>query len=144
MGGAALSRVAEYYDKLSQFYDEVYRGEQVVKYLRARAVIGEPRRLLDAGCGTGIVAEVFPRSYVVCVELSEGMARRASERGIDVVLGDAWMPPLRPCSFDAALSITVVEPGRLSEMAGVLTRYARVALAESLGEWAVAVGCSLG
>ena len=142
MEPAELRRVAEYYDALSVTYDELYGQEQLVKYLRARAALGAVERLLDAGCGTGLSAAVFGGSHIVCIEASLGMAVRAAERGVDVVLGDAWRPPLRGCAFDAALAITVVGPGEAAALARLLSSYATRVLVESLGEWAVATGCT--
>ncbi len=132
---APLFEIAEYYDKLAGVYDELYGQEQIVKYLKALAYV-KGDRVLDVGCGTGLGASVLRPRYVVCVDVSLGMLRRAASRGalIDVVAADAYKLPLRPRGFDAALAITVFE--RLED-AGALREFADVVVAETLGRWLI-------
>lgn len=133
MTARALLEIAEYYDKLAGVYDELYGQEQVVKYLKALAYI-KGERVLDVGCGTGLGASVLSPRYVLCVDISLGMLRRARDIGVDVLAADAYRLPIRPRSFDAALAITVFEK---LEDAGVLREFADVVVAETLGRWLV-------
>ncbi|MEL9990992.1 MAG: methyltransferase domain-containing protein [Thermoproteus sp.] len=128
-----MKELVEYYDNLSRTYDELYGQEQVVKYLKASAhIIGD--RILDAGCGTGLGAALLRPRYVVCVDISRGMLERARSRGLDVLMADVRLLPLRPKSFDTALAITVFE--NISD-ARILSTYADVVVAETLGVWLV-------
>ncbi len=78
----------------------------------ARAVAGHARRVLDAGCGTGILVpallEARPGLELVCeVDFAEEMLRQARLRVADprvtVVAADISRLPFPPAAFDAAL-----------------------------------------
>jgi tRNA1(Val) A37 N6-methylase TrmN6 len=81
------------------------------------AAAGRPRRILDLGCGNGVVALAlalrFPAAAIVGVELQAplaALARRNAELNdvrLDVVEGDLARPaalPLAPASFDLVVS----------------------------------------
>ncbi|MEZ0248027.1 MAG: class I SAM-dependent methyltransferase [Thermoproteus sp.] len=128
-----MKELIEYYDNLSRTYDELYGQEQIVKYLKASAYIAGDR-ILDAGCGTGLGAALLRPRYVVCADISGGMLERAKGRGLDVLMADLRLLPLRPKSFDAALAITVFED---VNDARILLMYADMVVAETLGVWLV-------
>lgn len=85
-----------------------YRPEQdvVLRHLGGRT----HRRVLDLGCGTGILAtrvrRTFARIEVVGCDFSRGMLQRAAGRGPSVrwVQGDALHLPFGDSTFDAAYS----------------------------------------
>lgn len=133
-----MERLAEYYDKLADVYDELYGQEQTVKYLKALAYVSGSR-IVDVGCGTGIGTGLLSPRYVLCVDISLGMLRKAAARGLDIDLlaADAYLLPLRRRSFDTALAITVFE--RLED-SRVLADFAEVVVAETLGRWLVSRG----
>jgi ubiquinone/menaquinone biosynthesis C-methylase UbiE len=102
------------FDVWSRFYDlpwvqrVTYRPEQDA-VLRRLAPL-RPRRVLDLGCGTGILATrlrgALPGAAVVGCDFSRGMLARAAARGPggSWIQGDALRLPFADGSFDAALS----------------------------------------
>lgn len=86
----------------------VYRPEQdaVLQTLRARRA----RRILDVGCGTGLLAarlrRELPRARVVGCDFSRGMLAHAARRAKApaLVQGTALALPFADASFDAVVS----------------------------------------
>ena len=69
-------------------------------------------RVLDVGCGTGLLMERLRESYYVGLDVSLGMLSKAKERraGLaDLVLGDARQLPFRSKSFETCYSFTVLQ-----------------------------------
>jgi ubiquinone/menaquinone biosynthesis C-methylase UbiE len=101
------------FDLWSRFYDLplvqrlTYRPEQDAVLRRLVALA--PARVLDVGCGTGILAARVRstlRASVVGCDFSRGMLRQAvaRDRGCRWVRGDALRLPFADASFDAAFS----------------------------------------
>jgi ubiquinone/menaquinone biosynthesis C-methylase UbiE len=102
------------FDLWSRFYDAplvqrlTYRPEQDA-VVRALA-LGAHRRVLDVGCGTGVLAERLARELpgvaVVGCDFSRGMLRQAAllRPGPAFVQGDALRLPFRAGAFDAVVS----------------------------------------
>jgi ubiquinone/menaquinone biosynthesis C-methylase UbiE len=102
------------FDLWSHFYDApvvqrlTYRPEHdaVLSALRRAA----PSRVLDVGCGTGLLASrirrELPRAAVVGCDFSQGMLARAAQsaRASALVQGSATALPFRDGSFDALVS----------------------------------------
>lgn len=102
------------FDAWSLFYDLplvqrlTYRPvhDALLRGLRATA----PRRILDVGCGTGLlttrILREMPRVRLVGCDFSDGMLRHAAARTREVAWtrGDAQRLPLRDASFDAVVS----------------------------------------
>jgi len=101
------------YDKEADAYD-VTRGGEARAEAAAAAVLGlvpaGARRLLDVGCGTGIVtrrlAAARPATEVTGADLTYGMARMAAARlpGA-IVLADSRALPFPDATFDAVTSV---------------------------------------
>ncbi len=114
------------------------------------------RRVLDIGCGTGLLAarirRALPSTEVVGCDFSYGMLRRARTRSHDIgwTQGDATRLPFRSCSFDAVLStesfhwipdqemalaefFRVVAPGGRLLLALIAPRFQLVSQATRLG-----------
>jgi len=94
-------------DRTAPVYDERFRALQEEKY---RIVLGRlgalpTGRLLDLGCGTGLLSPHLPRP-AVGLDLSAAMLRRAHPRGVLAVQGDADALPFADASFAAVLSFT--------------------------------------
>ena len=102
------------FDAWSTFYDLplVQRltylpvQDAVVSALRPSA----PRRVLDVGCGTGLLAtrlrNELPAATIAGCDFSHGMLQRARARDAAVgwIRGDAQRLPLRDASVDAIVS----------------------------------------
>jgi SAM-dependent methyltransferase len=131
------------FDGWSLFYDlpwvqrAVYRGphDAVVEHLRN----GACRRVLDVGCGTGILATrlrgELPGTQVVGCDFSSGMLRHAQarDRHGSWVRGDGGRLPFRSGSFDAIVSTEAFhwfpdKRAALTEFRRVLRRRGRLLL----------------
>jgi len=83
-------------------------------------------RALELGCGTGLllsrVAEVAKQA--VGIDLSEGMARRARDRGLDVRIGSLRALPFEDEQFDLTYSFKVL--AHVPEVEAAIREAARV------------------
>ncbi|MBI4146015.1 class I SAM-dependent methyltransferase [Candidatus Woesearchaeota archaeon] len=95
-----------YYDEIAESYDELHFDEQkrkaelILKELR----ISKEDKLLDVGCGTGKVTELFP-CKVTGVDPSRELLKKAK---IMVVQGVAEALTFSDKSFDVVISLTVI------------------------------------
>lgn len=103
MGTARYDGIADWYD--TEFQPTPLEGPTwaVVERLLGR---GEGR-LLDVGCGTGAYATGMAGLGwdVTGLDASEDMLRRARERGVEAIHGDATRLPFGDATFDAAVSL---------------------------------------
>ena len=107
-------RARQYYDDFSDSYERG-RGHgyhQMIDDLEVQvtAPFARDARVLELGCGTGLilarVAEVAKEA--VGIDLSEGMAQRAKDRGLDVHIGSVCDLPFEDDQFDLAYSFKVL------------------------------------
>jgi ubiquinone/menaquinone biosynthesis C-methylase UbiE len=82
-------------------------------------------RILDNGCGTGILFELLPDADIVGLDISGGMIEKAKRRSTKVVLGDSQTLPFRDGKFDLIFNRSLLhhvpDPQKaISEMARVL------------------------
>jgi ubiquinone/menaquinone biosynthesis C-methylase UbiE len=107
-------RARQYYDDFSDSYERG-RGHgyhQMIDDLEVQVTTPYARdaRVLELGCGTGLilarVAEVAKEA--VGIDLSEGMAQRAKDRGLDVHIGSVCALPFEDDQFDLAYSFKVL------------------------------------
>ncbi len=130
--------VREYYETWAEDYEADvdsagYSGPAIAARLLPRYVPADAARLLDAGCGTGLVGrELAALGYphIDGFDLSESMARRARETGgyrevrggIDIMRA----ADIYPADYDAVLSIGVFTLGHVpAEAFEVLLELAR-------------------
>lgn len=104
----------QYYDDFSTSYERErgYGYHQMLDDLEVRLTEEYARgaRVLELGCGTGLILERIAKvaKEAVGIDLSEGMAERARERGLDVHLGSVTDLPFADESFDLAYSFKVL------------------------------------
>jgi SAM-dependent methyltransferase len=79
------------------------RGFEPVATMLAAVAEARPRRVLDAGCGTGEIAELVSAQTVVCVDLSPAAVEAARSRGLDARLADVQALPFGDGEFDIVL-----------------------------------------
>ncbi|MEM4556018.1 MAG: class I SAM-dependent methyltransferase [Acidilobaceae archaeon] len=113
--------IRERYEIACESYDELYKEEQAEKYFVALKLVKPWGIVLDAGCGTALLAEYFDFtgtlknvSLYICLDYSSCMLKRARERleSLDMryVLLEASIEeiPLPSKSVDVTYSITVL------------------------------------
>jgi len=106
--------VRRYYDDFSDTYEQGRnRGyHRMIDQLELELVAPYARgaRVLELGCGTGLilarVAEIAKRA--VGIDLSEGMAQHARNRGLDVRIGDLCELPFEDEQFDVTYGFKVL------------------------------------
>jgi ubiquinone/menaquinone biosynthesis C-methylase UbiE len=133
-----------FFDLWSTFYDLApvqrltYRPvhDAVLRVLAA----APPRRLLDVGCGTGLLGarlrDALPETRVVCCDFSLGMLRHAASHAgaLGFVQGDALRLPFAAASFDALVCTEAFhwfpdQPAALAEFHRVLAAGGRLVVA---------------
>ncbi len=111
------SRIREYYDHLSDSYDDLYGKEQEEKHERILESLGKERfdLLIEVGCGTG---EMLERARTNCLwavgtDISPNMLRKArmKTRGeiTDFVLSDCSALPFKDGTSDLVISISLLK-----------------------------------
>ena len=111
-------RVAEWYNTLSDSYDELYGEEQSRKYEKVLGFLGNRhfRVLIDIGCGTGTFLEKAHEIYdhAIGIDLSRKMLRIARRRNVantDYVLASSNSLPIKEASSDCSVSISTAKAG---------------------------------
>ena len=103
-----------YYDDFSRSYeDERSQGyHRMVDQLEIDVAMPYARdaSVLELGCGTGLILEPIAEvaKEAVGIDLSQGMALRARERGLDVRIGDICALPFEDDRFDLTYSFKVL------------------------------------
>ncbi|MFA9410747.1 MAG: class I SAM-dependent methyltransferase [Deltaproteobacteria bacterium] len=114
MGDASEQKARRYYDDFSDSYERGrgYGYHRMIDDLEIQATMPYARgaRVLELGCGTGLilsrVAEVAEEA--VGIDLSEGMAQLARDRGLDVHIGSVCDLPFEDDQFDLTYSFKVL------------------------------------
>ncbi len=131
---AAFDKAADSYDDAAVVQREVCAR---LDALSRRHPGGPPRRILDAGCGTGFglpfLAERFPEATVLALDFAPAMLSRLPAGIALAVGGDMEHLPLRDGSVDAvwsSLALQWCHPARaLAEIARILLPGGRAWLA---------------
>lgn len=107
-GGYLTVDAAVTYDPITQY--ALPPNEDWVRQIVIDAIQGNPRRMLDLGCGTGSstlrLKQAFPKAEVMGLDLSPHMLiiaqRKAQETGLEILFrhGNALATGLSAASFD--------------------------------------------
>lgn len=107
-------QVRHAFDKAATRYDAYAQLQRLVlqELVRTgREVIPAGARVLDIGCGTGMLAELAADAglnwQLAGLDIAPGMCRVAGERGMLAACADAEVLPLAEASVEAALSSLV-------------------------------------
>ncbi len=132
-------------------YDELYGEEQEEKFRLVARLVRPRGRVIDVGCGTGLLIDYLLRSGLldavelyVCIDVSACMLELARSRAracgsrCSLVQADAYSLPFNDFEFDVAYSVSVVNLlERPQEALKEIGRVAREAVATAplkLGE----------
>jgi ubiquinone/menaquinone biosynthesis C-methylase UbiE len=103
-----------YYDDFSARYEE-QRGKPYHRFLDESEIAAarpycEGKRVLEVGCGTGLVLEPLARmaSFSAGIDLSSGMLGKARQRGLAVARASATSLPFADRGFDCVVSFKVL------------------------------------
>lgn len=127
-------RIMRRYDQSARVYDSQYLDEQEAKIKTVMQNLRVHRgiRILDAGCGTGLLFKdvVDKADFAVGIDLSRGLIKEAKKktqhyRNVALVLADADNLPLTAEGFDAIFAITLVQ--NMPSPRATLTELKRVA-----------------
>jgi ubiquinone/menaquinone biosynthesis C-methylase UbiE len=110
--------LVEWYNALSNSYDELYLEEQSRKQKLVLELLPDKKfgLMLDVGCGTGnlLGAVQATADHIVGIDLSEGMLRKAKSlrsKKIDLLRADCSWLPLRNGLAQCVVAISVIESG---------------------------------
>ena len=130
--------IRERYEATATGYDELYRAEQYEKYAATLPRVPPRGVVLDAGCGTGLLAEYMRATGLldrvdlyICLDYSGAMLGVARWRlsilcpgKCLLVEADVQRLPLADASVDVAYSFTVLD--LVDDMEAALRELARV------------------
>ena len=100
------------YDVTAHVYDRRYEEIQQRKYGAVLMNIPHVGRILDLGCGTGMLLDELSKrcKFVIGVDVSAEMLNLARRRAdAMLVRADADQLPFADSSFDAAVSVTLLQ-----------------------------------
>lgn len=104
--------VMEYYDTVAAGYDELYKEEQLKKYMliSTHLEITNEERILDVGCGMGFSGGIF-KGKITGIDASRKMLTQKGDsvtESHDKVQGIAEFLPFKDGSFDAVICVTAI------------------------------------
>lgn len=96
------------YNKTAEVYDARYKKVQFEKYKIMLAGLNLKGKILDHGCGTGLLGE-FLDEKLYGVDFSENMLKMAKRKGMEVRQADLEKLPYKNDEFDFVLSFTSLQ-----------------------------------
>ena len=130
MGERSEQNARRYYDDFSDGYERErgYGYHQMIDDLEVQITAPYARgaRVLELGCGTGLILGRIARTAkeAVGIDLSEGMAQQARERGLDARIGSVCDLPFDDEQFDLTYSFKVL--AHVPDIEAALREAARV------------------
>ncbi len=127
----SFSRAASGYDRVAALQRKV--GNELLATLRRMPLPPKVMTILDVGAGTGyctaLLAEAFPDSQVIALDIAEGMLRVLGERNdlqgrTLLIHGDGESLPLRERSVDLVFSNLAIQ--WCSDLPSVMAGFRRV------------------
>jgi len=99
----------DYYDEISEGYEELHKEEQEAKLdiIKKNIEIEKSDKLLDVGCGTGLTS-MFDCD-VTGVDPAKQLLEKAKQKGIKTVQAEAENLPFKTNEFDIVVSITAIQ-----------------------------------
>lgn len=122
--------IRSYYDDFSESYDQGRRSayHKLIDELELDVAVPYARgaRVLELGCGTGLILERVAElaKEAVGVDFSEGMARQARARGLDVRMADVCDLPFEDDRFDLTYAFKVL--AHVPDITGAIREAVRV------------------
>jgi ubiquinone/menaquinone biosynthesis C-methylase UbiE len=107
---ADANRIRAQYERLARAYDSRWTRyiNSTVSETLLRLQLAPGQRLLDVGCGTGVLlSEIDPGIHIAGIDLATSMLKLAAERlppGTALAAGDVARLPFASSSFDVAVS----------------------------------------
>lgn len=107
-----------YYNEISQGYEELYKKEQIkklnfIKILlkRLNIKIKESDRLLDVGCGTGLTTQFWQSKNKIGIDPARKLIEKAKnkDKESNYIIASAENIPFKDDSFDIVVSITAIQ-----------------------------------
>ncbi len=118
---AGMRTLRAAYDRTANEYDDRFRALQRLKFITMVDAAGDElaarlrhERVLDLGCGTGLLGEYLMdvglrARPIIGLDLSHRMLRHVDRRAVVAVQGDAAALAFAGASFDVVLAFTVLE-----------------------------------
>ena len=107
-----------YYDEISQGYEELYKKEQIKKLKFIRILlkklnikIERSDKLLDVGCGTGLTTKFWQSKNKTGIDPARKLIKKAEnkDKDSDYIVAPAENIPFKDDSFDIVVSITAIQ-----------------------------------
>jgi len=102
------SKIQNDYDASAETYDSRYCKIQNEKFLAALEGLNIKDRIVDLGCGTGLLSEFLNKKIFGC-DISFEMLRKAKKRGMLVVQADLDLLPFKSEAFNSVVSFTSIQ-----------------------------------
>lgn len=102
-----MKKVINYYNGISEGYNELYLEEQLDKYNFIKDSIPAAERTLDLGCGTGKITKKLKAKIIVGADISFEMIKKAEIK--NKIVCSAENLPFKNKSFDLVLSLTMLQ-----------------------------------
>lgn len=102
------AEIKEKYELSTDVYDLRYKEIQNKKYLGALEGLEIKGKVLDLGCGTGLLADFLKVPLFGC-DISFEMLRKAKARGVMAVQADLDTIPFKPETFNSVISFTSLQ-----------------------------------